>query len=157
MLRWADVINDKSLQDLPYKIELDARGRIVMTPASNQHARYQGKIAELLGPLARGGEVLTECSVETLDGVKVPDVAWASNAFLKKHHYETPFTQAPEICVEVVSPSNSHEEMDEKITLYLAKGAREVWLCDEKGNVSFHESSGKVKKSKLVVRFPTKI
>ena len=157
MLRWADVLNDKSLQDLPYKIELDARGRIVMTPASNQHARYQGKIAELLGPLARGGEVLTECSVETLDGIKVPDVAWASNAFVKKHHYETPFTQAPEICIEVVSPSNSSEEMNEKITLYLAKGAREVWLCDEKGNVTFNDSSGELKKSKLVARFPSRI
>jgi Uma2 family endonuclease len=157
MLRWADVLNDKSLQDLPYKIELDARGRIVMTPASNQHARHQAKIAGLLARLARAGEVLTECSVETVDGVKVPDVAWASNAFLKIHHYETPFTQAPEICVEVTSPSNSHEEINEKITLYLAKGAREVWVCDAKGNVTFNDSSGKLRKSKLVSRFPSKI
>ncbi len=156
MLQWADVLNDKSLQDLPYKIELDARGRIVMTPASNRHARYQAKIAEMLARLKRGGEVLTECSVETLEGIKVADVAWASNAFLKVHHYETPFTQAPEICVEVTSPSNSREEIKEKIMLYLAKGAREVWVCDEKGNVAFNDSSGKLK-SKLVTRFPAKI
>ena len=157
MLQWADVLNDKSLQDLPYKIELDARGRIIMTPASNRHARHQGKIAVLLTRLARGGEILTECSVETLDGVKVADVAWASNAFLKKHHYETPYTQAPEICVEITSPSNSREEIEEKITLYLAKGAREVWVCDEDGRITFRNHSGKLKKSKLVARFPLKI
>jgi len=157
MLQWADVLNDKSLQNLSYKIELDAKGRIVMTPASNRHARYQGKIGGLLTRLARGGAVLTECSIETLDGVKVADVAWAANEFLKRHRDETPFTAAPEICVEITSPSNSRAEVEEKITLYLAKGAREVWLCDEKGNVTFADHSGKLKKSKLVARFPAKI
>ncbi len=157
MLQWADVLKDKSLQNLPYKIELDAKGRIVMTPASNQHARYQTEIAVRLTHLLRGGKVLTECSVQTLDGVKVPDVAWASNAFLKKYHYETPYPAAPEICVQVVSPSNRRAEMDEKITFYLAKGAREVWLCNEKGSVTFADHSGTLKKSKLVPRFPSKI
>jgi Uma2 family endonuclease len=157
MLQWADVLKDKSLQNLPYKIELDAKGRIVMTPASNQHARYQTEIAVRLTRLLRGGKVLTECSIQTLDGVKVPDVAWVSNEFLKRHHYRTPYPAAPEICVEVVSPSNRREEMEEKITLYLAKGAREVWLCDEKGNVSFADHSGWLKKSRLVTRFPCKI
>ncbi len=157
MLRWEDVLRDKSLQNLPYKIELDARGRIVMTPASNQHARYQGEIAARLTQALPGGRVLTECSIETLDGVKVADVAWASNAFLKKHHYETPYTAAPEICVEVVSPSNRRDEMEEKIALYLAKGAREVWLCNERGKVTFANHEGKLKKSKLVPRFPSKL
>jgi Uma2 family endonuclease len=157
MLQWADVLRDKSLQNLPYKIELDARGRIVMTPASNLHAHYQTRIVILLRRLVRSGDILTECSIQTLDGVKVPDVAWASDAFLKKHHYETPYTAAPEICIEIVSPSNRRDEMDEKITLYLAKGAREVWLCDEKGNVSFADHAGRLKKSKLVARFPSKI
>ncbi len=157
MLQWSDVLKDKSLQNLPYKIELDTRGRIVMTPASNRHARYQSEIAARLTRLLSSGKVFTECSIETIDGVKVADVAWASNAFLKKHHYETPFTNAPEICVEIISPSNSQIEMDEKITLYLAKGAREVWLCDEKGKLTFTDHNGKMKKSKLASKFPSKI
>ena len=157
MLQWADVLKDKSLQNLPYKIELDVRGRIVMTPASNRHGMYQLKIGALLNQLMRGGKTISECSIETLDGVKVADVACASHAFLKAHHYETPYTAAPEICVEVVSPSNRRDEMQEKVTLYLAKGAREVWLCDEKGNVTFANHSGKLKKSKLVALFPSKI
>ena len=157
MLRWADVLKDKSLQDLPYKIELDAKGRIIMTPASNRHGMYQIEIGALLKRMMPEGRVFSECSIQTLDGVKVADVAWASREFLKKYRDQTPFTRAPEICVEIVSPSNQRAEMDEKITLYLAKGAREVWLCDEKGNVTFFDHSGKLKKSKLVAKFPSKI
>ncbi len=41
---------------------------------------------------------------------------------------KTPYPKAPEICVEVKSPANSKIEMDEKIRLYLEKGALEV--CD---------------------------
>ena len=35
---------------------------------------------------------------------------------------------APEICIEVVSPSNSVKELSEKTDAYLAAGAEEVWL-----------------------------
>ncbi|HSA71392.1 MAG TPA: Uma2 family endonuclease, partial [Burkholderiales bacterium] len=35
---------------------------------------------------------------------------------------------APELCIEVVSPSNSRQEMREKIEAYLATGAEEVWI-----------------------------
>jgi Uma2 family endonuclease len=44
------------------------------------------------------------------------------------HGFETPYTRAPEICVEVTSPSNSRKEMREKIDAYFAAGAKEVWL-----------------------------
>lgn len=157
MLQWADVLKDKSLQNLSYKIELDGMGRIVMTPASNRHALYQGEIGGLLKQLVHGGQVLTECSIATIDGVKVADVAWASTTFVKKHRNETPFPAAPEICVEVTSPSNSRREIEEKITEYLAKGAREVWVCDAKGNLAFHDHNGAMKKSKLAPRFPSKL
>jgi hypothetical protein len=35
------------------------------------------------------------------------------------------------------SPSNCREEMLEKMPLYYAKGAEEVWLCDEAGRMEF--------------------
>lgn len=154
---WAEVLADKSLQDLPYKIELNGRGQIVMSPASNQHGLYQTEIAIELRKLGRRGRVITECSVQTADGVKVADVAWMSSAFAKKHGLVTPYPSAPEICVEVVSPSNSKSEIDEKITLYLAKGAHEMWVCDGQGDITFHNHSGEIAKSKLFSRFPKKI
>jgi Uma2 family endonuclease len=72
--------------------------------------------------------VLVECSVQTSDGVRVADVAWISNARLKKIGWVTPFPQAPEPCVEIMSPSNSWAEMHVKAGHYLEAGAEEVWV-----------------------------
>ena len=75
VLRWAEVRRDPSLQDLPYKIELNAWGKVEMSPASNRHSRLRGEFAfELRRQL--GGAVLTECSVLTTTGIRVPDLAW---------------------------------------------------------------------------------
>jgi Uma2 family endonuclease len=46
-------------------------------------------------------------------------------------------SEAPEICIEVMSPSNSWPEMMEKLGLYFGVGAREVWIVDTEGKVSF--------------------
>ena len=35
---------------------------------------------------------------------------------------------APLLAIEVISPSNTAEEIDRKVNLYLANGAMEVWL-----------------------------
>ena len=70
-------------------------------------------------------------------GAKRPDVQAKRKAFLKKHQYDTPYPVAPEICVEVVSPSNSSAEIAEKIGLYLNQGALEVWICDQNGALTF--------------------
>ena len=37
-------------------------------------------------------------------------------------------TRAPELCIEVVSPSNSRKELREKVAAYLEAGAEEVWI-----------------------------
>ena len=47
-LRWAEVANDPSLQDLPYKIEINARGKVELSPASYRHGRLQGYIIAAL-------------------------------------------------------------------------------------------------------------
>jgi Uma2 family endonuclease len=91
-----------------------------------------------------------ECSIKTPEGVKVADVAWASDAFIAEHGFKTPYNIAPEICVEVVSPSNSDGEMQEKIKLYLEQGAKEVWLCDQDGDLSFYSLEGRLSQSKEI-------
>jgi Uma2 family endonuclease len=141
-LRWADVSNDPALRDLPYKIELNIYGKIEMSPANNRHARLQGYTAKEFGRQLDGGSVLTECPILTDIGVKVPDVAWATAAFLDKFGDTTPFPRSPEICVEIVSPSNSDEEMQEKTRAYLAAGALEVWLMSEEGSIRYYDSAG---------------
>ena len=156
MLTWQDVINDKSLQDLPYKIELNRYGKVEMSPASNMHAIVQGELLHLIKTCLPGGIAIPGCSVQTSAGVKVPDVAWCSYRFFEVQGTQTPFPVAPEICVEVVSPSNSNVEMIEKTALYFATGAQEVWLVDLDGNIAFHGPEGPRAQSTFA-EFPLKL
>lgn len=149
-MNWAEVLADRSLRDLPYKIELDRHGNIVMSPASNRHGRFQALIVGLLERQLRG-EALIECSVDTPEGVKVADVAWCSPDFLARHGYTTPYPEAPEICIEVRSPSHFSEEMRMKIDLYLGQGAREVWMVFETGEVRFYGPEGERDRSQYPV------
>ena len=153
-MEWSEVIENEILQNLPFKIELDEWGNVVMSPASNSHSFIQGIIIEILLQLKKGGRVFPECSVATSKGVKVADVAWLSSAFIAKNKLETPYRAAPELCVEVVSPSNSRAEMQQKRDLYFAKGAQEVWLCSEE-RVTFFNHYGEVASSDLFPDFPS--
>lgn len=156
-MNWQEVIEHPSLQDLPFKIELNEYGNIEMSPASNRHGRLQSKILLLLEQYSEQGELYLECSINTRKGVKVADVAWSSRSFFEKYGEQTPLPLAPEICVEVVSPSNSKIELDEKIDLYLAKGAQEVWLCDDNGNLTIFNSQGITNQSTIFANFPENI
>ena len=100
--------------------------------------RY-GRVSVVSDP---DGSTITECGVETRIGVRVPDVAWASPGFLLPTWRREPFPSAPEICVEVLSPSNSAAEMNEKVAAYLEAGAIEVWLVREDGGVEIVTKSG---------------
>lgn len=148
-MQWADVLADPTLRDLPYKIELNEYGKIVMTPASNRHGNVQSRISRRLWDAFKKGEVITECSVATDKGVKVADVVWCSPGFIDKHGLETPYSEAPDICVEIVSPSNNEREMQEKAALYFARGAKEVWVVSETGETKIYGSQGQLGHSKL--------
>ena len=126
-MQWADVINNPYLQDLPFKFELNKWGRIEMSPAYNLHGIIQIEISEELRR-KRGGRVLAVCSIQTSDGIRVADIAWISNAKFALFGEETPYPEAPEVCVEIMSSSNTWAEMHMKASLYLGAGAREVWI-----------------------------
>lgn len=78
MRSWEDICADKPLQDLPYKIETNRFDQIVLSPASYWHGDLQGSIVAWLSRLMSDGRVVSECPIQTTDGVKVPDVAWIS-------------------------------------------------------------------------------
>ncbi len=136
-LTWESIIADRSLRDLPYKIETNRHQQIIMSPATFWHSDYQGEITALLSRLLPNGKVPVECAIQTSEGIRVPDAAWISLERRKPHRRATVLPIAPEICVEVLSPSNTRGHMIEKMTLYFAKGAEEVWLCDEAGRMEF--------------------
>jgi Uma2 family endonuclease len=92
----------------------------------------------------KGGKTLPECAIKTSKGTKVADVAWATTNTVRKIRDEVECSIAPEICVEVLSSSNTEDEMKEKMDLYFEKGACEVWIC-ENGVMRFYGANGKLK------------
>ena len=126
-MRYRTLCDDPCFANVPGKIELDAWGRMVMSPASTYHGRVQGNLTHKL-KAALGGHVVTEAPIATPTGLFVADLAWASPSFMTAHASESPFMRAPELCIEVVSASNSVKELTEKRDAYLAVGAEEVWI-----------------------------
>ncbi|TAE59819.1 MAG: Uma2 family endonuclease [Nostocales cyanobacterium] len=156
-MRWEEVCENKQLQDLPFKIELNKWGQIVMSPVKIKHSFYQGRIQRLLESLLKTGEVMPECAINTSDGVKVADVVWCSDARFDQIQDEIAASIAPEICIEVKSTGNTLEEMEFKKQLYLEAQAIEVWLCNEQGQIKFFNKQGELEKSLLVPDFPNEI
>ncbi len=136
--RWAELLADREVAKVEGRIETDRHGHIIMSPPpAPSHGSYQSEIVYLLRTFMRKGRVLTECPISTADGVKAADVAWASPQKMKELAGQVCFPSAPEICVEVISPSNTEAEIEEKMALYFDAGAQEVWLCAEDGTMRF--------------------
>lgn len=154
-MNWQEVCDHKALQNLPFKIELNQWGQVVMSPVKVKHSFFQGRIQSLLESLLKMGNVMPELAIQTTDGVKVADVVWVSDERLDVIEEEMAASIAPEICVEVKSASNTLEEMLVKKELYLGAGAVEVWLCDKGGTMSFYNQQGQLNRSLLVPDFPS--
>lgn len=148
-MEWSEVLNEPTLKNLPFKIELDRFGKLLMSPASNLHGMTQGQLTRLVGNKHPQGQIITECSIQTPEGTKVADVAWASDAFIAEWGTVTPFPRAPELCVEIVSPSNSREEMRIKKDLYLEAGAQEVWVVYIGSHMDIFTPAGPVDSSEF--------
>lgn len=124
--RWDEVLQDPTLRELPYKIEVNARGKVEMSPASVRHGWLQAAVAAAFAQHLPEGVTVTECPILTSIGVRVP-----------------------EICVEVVSSSNVESEINAKVRAYLAAGAEEVWLVAENGTIRFVDQSGEKAQSRF--------
>ncbi len=156
-MNWARVCADPSLQDLPYKIELNKQGQVIMSPATIRHLLYQREILLLLEKLTRNGKALPEFPLQTDDGTKVVDVVWLTNEQAELVKDAISSSIAPKICVEVIFPSNTMREMMKKKILYFERGAEEFWLCDREGSISFYSRVGSLPTSRMVPDFPCTI
>ncbi len=156
-LTWEEVCADPNLEDLPYKIETNEWGQIVMSPTRLKDGGFQAEIAHLLKQQPARRKVITEAAVKTSKGTKVADVAWFSPERWEQVKDEFDASVAPEICVEILSPGNSKEEIEQKKRWYFDAGAQEVWICNEEGTMLFFNRETALEVSALVPGFPKKI
>ena len=157
--RWTEILADPRLAKLPDRIETDRHGHIIMSPPpAPRHSRRQARIGAVLTQLLPEGVAFTECPISTADGVKAADVAWLAHGRREMDEDPVVFTRAPEICVEILSPSNTQSEIDEKRALYFDAGATEVWICAPDGSMSFFSSPHQLlPASSICPHFPARI
>lgn len=162
LARWDELCGDALWVEVEGKIETDRYGQVIVNPPAEPS--HGGKQADLVSLLARhapaGGKVAVEMPISTSEGVKVADNTWASTKRLAKIAGRTALSAAPEICVEVLSPGNTRNEIEEKRRLYFEAGAHEVWICERDGRLRFFLKAAPTKlatASKLCPEMPGRL
>jgi Uma2 family endonuclease len=152
--RWRQLADNRLVAEIPCKVELSEKGAIEVSPPTIRHAFIQGFLTRELARQRPDGTTLPECTVETDIGMRVPDVVWVSRELMERHRNEKQFRIAPDLCVEVLSPTNTRIQMAEKTAAYLAAGAKEVWIVGEDGVPEIYTSAGRVSASTLGFDLP---
>jgi Uma2 family endonuclease len=144
--RWQELCADPISPDY---FELNQFGELILSPRpTTRHQRIASAIVrDLQGQL--GPEAAVEISVVTDQGVRVPDAVWMPPSEWVRAKNATPLPFVPDICVEVLSPGNTREEIEMKKGAYLRGGAREVIIVSVNGEVEFFGPEGKRAKSAL--------
>ena len=156
--RWLEICSDPALVDRHERYEIDANGQLIMSPPPGYHHRQKSIAIAMLLDLAQTGHLaIVEQAILTSDGqVRIADVALLSREQQRwlDENPALPLPQAPPICVEILSPSNSTAEIKQKRALYFAAGAQEVWICHQNGLFRFFDPESEISNSFLLPRFP---
>lgn len=130
------------------------RGVIVPVPPPGfRHGRVQSNIDFLLQSFVRPrglGRVVTESGVvieRGPDTVRGPDVSYWSADRLPFDQTPVGYPSgAPDLCVEILSPDDRHPQVMRKVSEYLSRGVRLVWVADpETRTVTVHRPGGSVR------------
>ncbi len=111
-------------------------GEVVeMSPTGVEHGFVEGKIYRYLDIFVEAnglGEVYTGdvgfLLASDPDLVRAPDVAFVRRERVVRTRKYYP--GAPDLAVEVVSPDDFYTEVSEKVEMWLAHGAVEIWVVD---------------------------
>lgn len=78
------------------------------------------------------------------DTVRAPDAAFVGNEKLAEHGIsQTFFSGAPDLAVEVVSPNDRKNDIEEKVQDYLMAGVRLIWIIyPQKQVVAVYRQNG---------------
>jgi Uma2 family endonuclease len=121
-----------------HRYELVAGKLVVMMPAGSLHGAISSRLTAALCTHVdewRLGAVMTADTGFKLesdpDTVRAPDVAFVSRGRIPADGLPKAFWRgAPDLAVEVLSPSDSLAEAHEKIAEYLRLGTKQVWFVE---------------------------
>jgi Uma2 family endonuclease len=154
--RWDEVVKQYEHVALDgWQVETDRYGQVIMSPLPEGAHQDRGKlIADWFEFYFPDHKALYEKPVATEIGSRGPDVVLIAPEQREMALSAKALVPAPLVCVEVWSPSNTQEEMDEKRDAYLSAGAKEVWFCDRSNRMVFFDVNGPLEQSKVCPEFP---
>ena len=130
-------------RDVRYEL---VEGEVVtVSPGMARHNLVRDKLLMLLRTFAEAqklGIVISEQPFHLFGNtVRIPDVAFLQSR--KNLALDELPTGAPDLAVEVISPSNTPREMDQRVSDYFAAGCQRVWIVyPEHQEVYIHGLSG---------------
>jgi hypothetical protein len=74
-MKWSEVMNNSVLSGLPFKVELNEYGQILLSSISNKRSVLKSEIGVWLCRMSENGCAINNCSIETKKGMRVADVA----------------------------------------------------------------------------------
>ncbi len=133
----AELVTFAELEQLPdvpgYRYELHHGELVQVAPPKHRHIEAQDSLGDLLKRIAgRQGKVVVECGFRAHPDheYRVADVAFIARERWKAIPKDGNLQGAPDLVVEVLSPSNTAWEIFDKEHLCLDNGAREFWVVD---------------------------
>jgi len=106
---------------------------VPVTRPKLKHHFIQARLRDLLKAIApQGSFVEYEVAFRALPEheLRVADVAYMSHERWEQADLEDNFRGAPDVVIEVLSPSNTATEIYDKEKLCLENGAKEFWVVD---------------------------
>jgi Uma2 family endonuclease len=131
---------EAELQALPedgYLHEV-VNGELVMSPKNNwQHGNICAELLMALCAFAKSrklGAVFDSSTGFWMENLncRAPDISFVSKERLRGLKRNEPrfFPGAPDLAVEILSPSNSRREVDERLRDFFSSGTRLAWVID---------------------------
>ena len=124
----------EQLPDSPWmRQELHHGELIEVPPPKHRHTEIELRIRELMEDAGRGlGKFATEIGFRPTTG---PEYLIADVVFITKKHWDSVpgdgyIVGAPEIVIEVLSPSNRAPKMRARREICLGNGCAEFWIVD---------------------------
>jgi Uma2 family endonuclease len=143
------------LEQLPdddsVQIELDEGELITMPPAGGEHGYIGSGIGSDLRVFVKKHKLGRVYSSDTgfrlsLDTVRAPDAAFVRKERVEAIHSDGFMKGAPDLAVEIFSPTDSRRQLRRKVKQYLAAGCHTVWVFyPKRKQVDVHEAASGVR------------
>ena len=124
----------------------------MMSPGGWRHGNVVGNLQTILGSFIRQHDLGLVFGAETgfrlsrdPDTVRAPDFAFILKQNIPPEEPQEAFWPgAPDLAVEVLSPSDRTGEVDEKMAAWLATGTAVVWVVDPRSQtVTVHQPANR--------------